>query len=100
MRLMPEQHAIGGGERQRVAGAFLPGEVRGPRHELARLHPAELRERTVRRFVAPDALARRIHWIAAIALLVVAVVLIAVDDDLVARFPALHLRANGPDDAG
>ena len=42
----------------------------------------------------------REHRIAAVALLVVAVVLVAVDDDLVADLPALHLRADRPDDAG
>ena len=55
---MAEQHAIGGRQRQRVAGALLPGQVLGPRHQLARLHAAELREGAVRRLVAPDALAR------------------------------------------
>src|SRR3546814_16287633 len=28
MRAMAEQHAVGGGERQRVAGALLPGQGR------------------------------------------------------------------------
>src|SRR5262249_14047781 len=37
---------------------------------------------------------------AAVAFLVVAVVLIAVDDDLVADLPALYLGADRPDDAG
>ena len=69
-------------------------------HELARLHAAELRERTVRRLVAPDALRRRQQRIAAIALLVVAVVLIAVNDDFVADLPAPHLGTDRPDDAG
>ena len=99
VRRVAEQHAVGGGERQRVAGRLLPGEVRRPLHELARLHPAELREGAVRRLVAPDALAGREHRVAAIALLVVAVVLVAVDDDLVAHLPALHLGADRPDDA-
>ena len=100
VRRMAEQHAVGGRERQRVAGRLFPGEVLGPRHQLARLHAAELREGAVRRLVAPDALRRREHRIAAVALLVVAVVLIAVDDDLVADLPALHLGADRPDDAG
>ena len=69
------------------------------RHQLACLHFAELRERAVGGFVTPDALAGREHRIAAIALFVVAVVLIAVDDDLVAGLPALHLGAHSPDDA-
>src|SRR3546814_6348899 len=54
----------------------------------------------VGRLVAPDALRRREHRVAAVALLVVAVVLIAVDHDLVADLPALHLGADGPDHAG
>ena len=99
MRLVAEQHAIGGGERQRVAGALLPGQMLGPRHQLAVLHAAELGEGAVRRLVAPDALRRREHRIAAVALLVVAVVLVAMDDDLVADLPALHLGADRPDDA-
>ena len=69
-------------------------------HQLARLHAAELRERAVRRLVAPDALRRRQQRIAAIALLVVAVVLIAVNDHFIADVPAPHFRADGPDDAG
>src|SRR5689334_7820214 len=68
--------------------------------QLAVLHAAELGEGAIRRLVAPDALARREHRIAAVALLVVAVVLIAVDDDLVANLPTLHLGADGPHDAG
>src|SRR6476469_6874547 len=67
-------------------------------HQLAGLHLAELRERAVRRLVAPDALAGGEHRIAAVALLVVAVVLVTVDDDLVADLPALHLGADRPDD--
>ena len=74
--------------------------MRGLRHQLARLHAAELRERAVRRLVAPDALRGREQRIAAIAVLVVAVVLIAVDDDVVADLPAPHLLADRPDDAG
>ena len=69
-------------------------------HQLARLHPAELRERAVRRLIAPDALRGREQRIAAIAVLVVAVVLVTVDDDFVADLPALHLRADRPDNAG
>ena len=56
MRAVAEQHAVGGGERQRVAAALLPGQVLRPRHELAVLHAAELGEGAVRRLVAPDAL--------------------------------------------
>src|SRR3546814_7166152 len=61
------------------------------------LHTGELGEGAVGRLVAPDALRRREHRVAAVALLVVAVVLIAVDHDLVADLPALHLGADGPD---
>src|SRR5579864_4317114 len=100
VRRMAEQHAIGGGERERIAARLLPGKMRRLDHELARLHAAELRERAVRRFVAPDALRRRQQRIAAIAVLVVAVVLIAVNDDLVADLPALDLRAHRPDHSG
>ena len=97
---MTEQHAIGGRQRQRIAGQLFPGEMRGLGHELARLHAAELRERSVGGLVTPDALRGREQRVAAIALLVVAVVLIAVDDDLVADLPAPHLRADRPYDAG
>ena len=100
MRRMAVQHAIGGRERERVAGRLLPGEVRRLRHELPRLHAAELRKRSVRRLVSPDALRGRQQRIAAVALFVVAVVLIAVDDHLVAHLPATDFRAAGPDDAG
>ncbi len=96
---MAEQHPVGGGQRQRVAGAFLPGQMLGTRHQLLRLHVGELRKGSVRRLVAPDSLGRREHRVAAVALLVVAVVLVAVDHHLVADLPALHLVAHRPDDA-
>ena len=70
------------------------------RHQLPVLHPAELGERAIRRLVAPDALRRREHRVAAIAFLVVAVVLVAMNDDLVADLPSLDLGADRPDDAG
>src|ERR1051326_7687754 len=97
---MTEQHAIGGRERKGVAGRLFPGEVPRLLHQLARLNPTELRERTVRRLVTPDALGGREQRIAAVALLVVPVVLVAMDDDLVAYFPAPHLAADRPHDAG
>ncbi len=100
VRAMAEQHAIGGGEGQRVAGALFPGQVLGARHQLPALHLGELGEGAVRRLVAPDALRGREHRVAAVALLVVAVILVAMDDDLVAHLPALHLGADRPDDAG
>ncbi len=96
---MAEEHAIGGGERQCVTGAFFPAQMPGAFHKLAILHAAELCERSIRRLVTPDALAGREHRIAAIAFLVVAIVLIAVDDHFIANLPARHLRANGPHDA-
>ncbi len=58
MRLVAEQHPVGGGERQRVAGRFLPRQVPGARHELLRLHAGELGKAAVGRLVAPDALGR------------------------------------------
>jgi hypothetical protein len=97
---MAEQHAVGGGEHQRVAGALLPGEMPRTLHQLAILHAAELGERPVRRLISPDALRRGEHGVAAVALLVVAVILVAVDDDLVADLPTLHLGADRVDDAG
>ena len=96
---MPEQHAVGRGKTERVAGGFLPREMFRTLEQLAILHPAELREGAVRGLVTPDSLRGREHGIAAVALLVVAVVLIAVDDDFVADLPALHLGADRPDDA-
>src|SRR5262249_22740352 len=48
----------------------------------------------------PDTLRRAEHGIAAVAFLVVAVGLVAVDDDLVTDLPPLHLVADRPDDAG
>ncbi len=99
VRRVAVQHAIGGRERERVASRLLPGEVRGLLHQLARLHAAELRERAVRRLVAPDALRGREQRVAAVAVLVVAVVLIAVNDDFIADLPAPHLGAAGPHDA-
>ena len=99
VRRMAEQHAIGRRQGERVAGGFFPGQVRRLCHQLARLHPAELRERAVRRLVAPDALRRRQQRIAAVAILVVAVVLITVHDDFVADLPAPNLGADRPDDA-
>jgi hypothetical protein len=94
-----EQHPVGGGEGQRVAGAFLPTQVLRSAHQLLGLDARELGEAAIRRLVAPDPLAGREHRVAAIALLIVAVVLVAVDHHFVADFPALHLVADRPDDA-
>ena len=98
MRLVAEQHAIGGGERQRVGGGLLPGQVLWTSHQLSVLHAAELGERAVGRLVAPDALRGGEHRVAAVAFLVVAVVLVAMDDDLVADLPPFDLGADRPDD--
>ena len=99
VRRMAEQHPVGRRQRQRVACRLLPREVLRLPHELARLHPAELSEGAVRRLVTPDALGLRKHRVAAIALLVVPVVLVAVDDHLVSHLPAPHLGSHCPHDA-
>src|SRR6476659_10439316 len=91
VRPVAEQHAIGGSEGERGAGVLFPGEMLRPLQELAVLHAGELGKGAVRRLVAPDALRRREHRVAAVTLLIVTVVLIAVDDDLVAHLPPLHL---------
>ena len=98
VRLVPEQHPVGGGQRQGVAGGLFPGQVLGAGHQLLGLDAGELREGAVGRLVAPDALGRRIHRVAPVAFLVVAVVLVAVDDDLVADLPVADLVAHLPDD--
>ncbi len=92
---MTEQHAVGRGERQCIAGAFFPGQVTRARHQLTVLHTTELCEGTVRCFIAPDTLAVGEHRIAAVAFLVVAVILVAVDNNFVADFPAFDLAAHG-----
>ncbi len=100
VRTVAKEHAVGGGERQRIAGAFFPGQMLGPLHKLAILHAGKLRETAVRRLIAPDALRRREHRIAAVAFLIVAIVLIAMDHNFVADLPALYLGAHGPHDSG
>ena len=97
MRPVAEQHAVGGGQRQRVAARFLPRQMPRPVHQLLGLDAAELGETAVGRLVTPDALARREHGIAAVALLVIAVVLVAVHQDLVADIPARDFAADLPD---
>ncbi len=97
---MAEQHAVGRGERQGVAGAFLPRQVTRAGHQLPVLHTGELGEGSVRRLVAPDALRGGEHRIAAIAFLVIAVVLVAMDHDLVTDLPALDAGTDGIDHAG
>mmetsp|Transcript_1160 Transcript_1160/g.2318 ORF Transcript_1160/g.2318 Transcript_1160/m.2318 type:complete len:399 (-) Transcript_1160:15-1211(-) len=98
MGFMAEQHPVSGRKRQRITGALFPGEVFGARHQLLRLHIGELRKRAVRRLVAPDPLRGGEHRVAAVAFLIIAVVLVAVDHHLVANLPALDLIAHGPDD--
>ncbi len=99
MRAMAEEHAVGGGEGQGIAAALLPGQMARARHELLGLHRGELGEGAVRRLIAPDPLRGGEHRIAAVALLVVAVGLVAMNDDLVADLPAPHLVAHRPDHA-
>ena len=72
----------------------------GAGQQLARLHAGELGKGSVRSFIAPDALRGREHRIAAIAFLIIAIILVAVDDDLIADRPAFHFGADGIDDAG
>src|SRR5690349_24928867 len=100
MRAMAKQHAVSRGQHKHVGRTLFPGKMPRALQELAILHTAKLSEGAVGRLVTPDALGGREHRIAAIAFLVVAIVLIAVDDDLVTDLPALHLGADGIDDAG
>ena len=96
---MTEQHPVGGCERQRVAGRFLPGQMSRSRHQLARLDAAELREGSIGRFIAPDSLAWGEHRVSPVAFLVIPIVLVAVDHHLVAGFPTFDLVADRPDDS-
>src|SRR6185369_2962001 len=68
-------------------------------HQLPRLHTTELSGRSIGRLVAPDPLRRRQQRVAAVTVFVVAIVLIAVDDDFVADLPALDLSAYRPNDS-
>ena len=97
MRVVAEQHAVGRRERQRVAGAFFPAQMLGPRHQLLALHRGELREGAIGRLVAPNPLAVREHRVPAIAVLIIAVILIAMDHHLIADLPARDLVAHRPD---
>jgi hypothetical protein len=97
---MAEQHPVGSGQDQRVAGAGFPGQMPGPGQKLRGLDSGELREGAVRRLVAPDPLGRRQHRVAAVAFLVVAVDLAAMGHDLVADTPVADIRSDRPDDAG
>lgn len=96
---MTKQHPVSRCQGQCVTSTFFPGQVLGARHQLLGLSAGELSKRTVRRFIAPDALAVGIHRVAAVALLVVTVVLVTVNDDFVTHFPALNLVPDRPDNA-
>ena len=72
----------------------------GPLHQLSVLHAAKLREGAIRRFITPDALRGGKHRVAAVAFLVVAIVLIAVNHHFIADFPALDFGAHRPDHTG
>ncbi len=100
VRAVAEQHAVGCGKRQCVAGALFPGQMLGARHALARLYAAELGEGAVWSFVAPDTLTGREHRVAAITFLVVAIILVAVDDHFVTRLHACHFATDSPYDPG
>ncbi len=98
MRLVAKQHPVGGRQCERVAGGLFPGQVLGARHQLLGLHIGELGKGPIRCLIAPDPLAGRIHRVATVAFLVVAVILVAVNDNLIADFPALDLVTNRPND--
>ena len=85
MGRVSKEHSIGRGQGQRVTGALFPGLMLRTRHELLALHPGKLAERAIRGFIAPDALGRRVHRITAVAVLVIPIVLVAMDDNLVAQ---------------
>jgi hypothetical protein len=71
-----------------------------PRHQLLRLHPCELGKRPIGGFIPPDPLAWRKHWITAIALFIIAIVLIAMNDHLIANFPSGDFFTDSPDNSG
>ena len=96
---LAKHHPIGGCEGQRVTGAFFPCQMLWAGQKLAALDAAELRECAIWRLLAPDALARAHHRIAAIAVGVVAIILVAVHDDFIAELPMFYLAANRPYDA-
>src|ERR1700726_4555210 len=96
---MAEKHTVGCCQGERVTGAFFPGQMSRADHELTILYPRKLGERAIRRLVAPNTLGGREHWVAAITLLVVAVVLVAVHHNFIADLPAFYLRTGRPDDA-
>ena len=100
MRMMTKQHSIGCCQCQCVASAFFPCQVFRARHQLLSLNIGELRKRPVRCFITPNSLARRQHRIATVAFFIVSVILVAVDDNFIANFPAGHFLPDRPNDTG
>ena len=70
----------------------------GPGHQLAGLDAGKLGKGPIWCLIAPDALAGRKHWVAAITFFVIAIVLVAMDNDFIAGLPALNVLADGPHD--
>src|SRR5690349_4754274 len=99
MRPVAKKHPVGGCERKRVTGRFLPREMPRPFHELAVLHACELCKGTIRCLIAPDSLRGRKHRIAPVAFFIIAVVLIAMHNNFVTDFPTIDLRPNRPDNS-
>jgi hypothetical protein len=95
VRVVAEQHAVGGCQRQRVAGASSQVRCLG-RSISWRACTRQNWENDPSGSRSPRSAVRGEHRIAAVAFLVVAVVLVAVDDDLVADFPAGHLPRPRP----
>ena len=100
MWMVTEQHTIGRGQRQCIAGTFFPRQVLWPWHQLLCLHVGELGKRAIRGFIAPNPLRIGIHRIAAVTFLIIAIILIAVDDHFIADFPTGDFLAHSPNDAG
>ena len=97
---MAEKHAVSRGKRQSVARRLLPRQMFGTRHQLLGLHIGKLRERPIRRLISPNPLAGGEHRIPTITFLIVAVVLIAMDNNLIPNFPAFDLVTDSPNDPG
>ena len=96
--MMSEQHPIGRCQSQGVTGRFFPRQMFGSRHQLLRLHARELSKRTVWCFISPDALTGGKHRITAIAVFIVTIILVAMNDNFIANLPTRYLIANGPND--
>ena len=91
-----DQHAVRSEVDERVGRRLLPRQVLRLRHELLRLDARVVGERAPVGLVAPDLLLRAGHRVEAVALRALAARLVAVDDDLVARLPALDARTRRP----